>query len=276
MGLTTRWEAECDEPIDWESVDLDGSEASVASTDPASASTPASVAKFPLGDKEKLKDVRKMLALTARKTYDKSSGEGWPWKHKSKKPPNMCGTGQFLAHFSYLSYSMDVRVPSDFGLRQRIPPAEDAGISAMVPLHSACESGQAEIVSAIGKSYGKGALTLKLRNSTNASLQVIVPAGTIFEHISWIHHQNLLVARAVLFRLGPGEELQQRIGAHCMNLSCACSANDPMHLTGLFFDSKEILQSQSKVWDHFEGLFAKYRQESGVEQKGKKGKKGKR
>lgn len=236
--------------------------------------------KFPLGDLPKLGGVRTSLATAAARMHDRPGGDKWAWfpgqnQQPLKTPPLHCGSGQLIAHFSYLSYSCEPRTPEDFGLRLR-KQGEGCG-TGVLSLHAACESGAASIKLAKGKSYGKGALSLVIKNNnSNNRLEVVVPAGTIFEHISWIHHQNLLVGRTAVFRLEPGQEQEQKIGAYCMNESCACSDNDQMHLTSLLCEKTEILQSQGKVWDHFEGLFEKYRTEAGFGKDKKKGAKGKK
>jgi len=80
----------------------------------------------------------------------------------------------------------------------------------------------------------------------------------------------------VKFELKVGETQEKKLGAFCMNLSCSCAAGEPMALTALLCEDKEMLQSQGKVWDHFEGLFAQYKKEAGFDEAPKKAGKGKK
>jgi len=256
--LESRWAEQRDPPVT--------SEAEEAPAEKA----PSAFAKFPDGKIEQLKELRAELASKASRLYDRAGGYRFEWGNAGGRPPQNCGSGQFMAHFSYLAYSVELRPPSDFTLRLR---KQKEAFGGPLGLHTAVEKGTVLIEAASGKSYGRDALTLKLRNTTSAKLSVAVPAGAIFEHISWIHHQNLLVGRTVHFHLEPGEVKEQRLGAHCMNQSCACADHDSMYLTSLVCEDEKLLQSQAVVWQHFEGLFDKYKDEAGFGKKKKGGKK---
>lgn len=236
------------------------------------ATAQAPFQKFPVGDTQKLKELRAYLAAACWQIYDRKDGEHFSW---SGDQPGFCGTGQLLAHFSYLSCAVTPRGHNDFGLRVRrkgeLLATKFVGYGE-VGLHSVVENGVVGITAVSGKSYGHNALTLRLQNLSEVSLCVTVPAGTIFQHISWIHRQNLLVGRTAHFHLQPGECSEKKLGAFCMNMSCACAAGDPMQLTALFFEDSQTLNSQGKVWDYFEGLFRRYREEAGVPDNAKGGK----
>lgn len=267
-NLLTRWSAEVDPRVAEESEE-------------GAADAPAPFDKFPDGNNEMLRELRAYLSERAKSLYDRKGGAKLAWAGPA---PSKCGTGQLVAHFSYLSKAAAVRSHTDFGLSLRSSDLEERMATKLnqdgaLGLHAAVESGAVKVSAASGKSYGFQALTLRLENLSGKQQCILVPAGTIFQHVSWIHHQNLMVGRAAHFRLEPGEAKEQKLGAYCMNRSCACSADDPMELTALFMEDKNILESQGKVWDHLEGLFAKYRAEAGFPDnaKGKKGKrKGKR
>lgn len=218
--------------------------------------------KFPKS-KEDLKVLRTALAVGGRHFADRHGGMAFGWLWEDKLPPLGCGGGQLLAHFSYLSTSMFLRPPEDFGIRLR--DKGEVWSSKKKPgcigLHNAVEQRLCDVDKAIGKGFGKKALQLKLTNLTDQPLDVAVPAGTIFCHISWTHHQNLLVGRIARFQLGPGESRLEKIDAHCMNASCGCPNKDPFALTPFFVDDPKLLSSQSSVWDHFQGCFGKYTQE---------------
>jgi len=70
--------------------------------------------------------------------------------------------------------------------------------------------------------------------------------------------------------LQPGQSKEQKLGAFCMNETCCCADDDPMALTALQLKDTSLLRSQGQVWDYFEGLFAKYREEAGFAAGGKK------
>merc|ERR1712129_358810 len=128
----------------------------------------------------------------------------------------------------------------------------------------------------MGRGHGRGALTLQLENVSDRPLHVVVPAGTIFQHVSWVHRQNLLVGRNVCVDLQPGESKTENLGAYCMNLTCSCSNGEPMELTAFCFEDVDVLQSQGKVWDHFEAAFSRLRAQNGFPDQVKKKKKGKK
>lgn len=237
----------------------------------------------------RLKDLRAFLAKACCQDFDFESGARFAWQGAL---PQGCGTGQLVAHFSYLSCAVQPRQPEDFGFRLR-PAGEVLGPQLVAragaaSVHAAVESKAVRIEAVTGKSYGSSALTLKLENLSNAPLCVVVPAGTVFQHISWIHRQNLLVGRTYHIDLAAGESRAQVLGGYCMNRSCSCSKGDTMQLTALLFEDIDILQSQGKIWDHFEGCFSRFREEAGYPdnvyeppgvfwgEKKKKGKKGKK
>eukprot|EP00929_Paragymnodinium_shiwhaense_P000471 TRINITY_DN100710_c0_g1_i1.p1 TRINITY_DN100710_c0_g1~~TRINITY_DN100710_c0_g1_i1.p1 ORF type:complete len:778 (-),score=210.83 TRINITY_DN100710_c0_g1_i1:440-2773(-) len=240
--------------------------------------------KFPEGKSEELKTVRWYLASSARRMYDRSRSGVFPWndsdalqkkEKKQHRAPPGCGTGQFMAHFSYLGYQLEVCKPEDVGLRLRQKGEATAGTpDGHIGVHEAVEKGFVAMSSAAGKGYGRDCVTVTLKNLTSKPLKVYIRSGSIFGHVGWVHHQNLLVRRDRVFNLQAGEPQTQKIGAHCMNVTCDCADKDPMSLTSLFFEDKEIMKSQAKVWDFFEERFEELRLKAGF--KKKKGKKGKK
>eukprot|EP00443_Scrippsiella_acuminata_P069250 CAMPEP_0115413958 /NCGR_PEP_ID=MMETSP0271-20121206/22340_1 /TAXON_ID=71861 /ORGANISM="Scrippsiella trochoidea, Strain CCMP3099" /LENGTH=754 /DNA_ID=CAMNT_0002838257 /DNA_START=9 /DNA_END=2273 /DNA_ORIENTATION=- len=283
-AISERWKDEVDAPVAF-----DGS-AGTAFDNAVDLATgiglaSASFSTFPVGKQDQLKEIRASLARAARMAYDHAAGGLLAWEPPSGSDsgrgpaPENCGTGQFIAHFSYLSYAVQPRSHEDFGLRLR-SKGEQLGAGrakkGAIGLHAAAENGAVRVAAASGKSYGRDAVKLRLESRSDKPLCIAVVAGTIFQHISWIHRQNLLVGRTVHIYLQPGESQEHKIGAFCMNLSCACSNEDPMELTALELKDTSILQGQGKVWDFFEGLFSKYRAEAGFPDGAKKGKKGKK
>merc|ERR1712217_60459 len=132
-------------------------------------------------------------------------------------------------------------------------PAPTRGLD----LHASVNSGKIAIESAVGCSFGSGALTLKLRNDANNDIEVAIRRGTIFQHTSWVHRQNLLVSIDYIVEVPAGASVLKKMNAYCMNASCACSSGNPMSVTEFYIDSTDILESQGKVWDHFESKFGK-------------------
>jgi len=122
-------------------------------------------------------------------------------------------------------------------------------------LHKALASGQVMIDAAIGRGFGKDSLQLALRNRSSDVCQVVIQQGTIFQHVDWQHRQNLLVAVDYVISVPAGGVASKKLMAYCMNLSCACSNGNSMELTEFYFDDLEVLQDQSKVWDHFQRSF---------------------
>jgi hypothetical protein len=248
--------------------------------------------KFPAGDKEKLKTMRAHLSIAAHKLYDHQQGPKNTWARylregasKDSDCPPLCGSAQIMAHLSYHSCSQQPREPDDYGLRLR-PKGENLtgplvaeladdsaeGKAEKMGLHYAVECGKVTIKSASGKGYGSGSLTLELQNATDQPLNIIVPAGAVFEQTRWVHRHNLLVGRTLQVQLEAGETKELKIGAYSMNQQCSSSSDDPMQLTSLLFENKEVLESQAKVWTHFEETFTKHMEEAGFGGK-KKGKK---
>jgi len=234
--------------------------------------------KFPATGKtaeQEQKELRAYLAAAAKCQYDHASGAKFAWPRKQGLPHG-AGSGQLIAHFSYLGYSIRPRHHDDFGLEVAIPDSKEVAGTKMT-LHEAVMSGKIKIEAASGKSYGQHALHLKLENTTADTLNITVEAGTIFQHGSWVHRQNLMIGRTVHLTLELGQTLDKKLGAFCMNLSCSCAEDDPMMLTAFKLKDRSLLQSQGKVWDFFEGIFASHRAEAGfpdgAKKKGKKGKK---
>lgn len=220
--------------------------------------------KFPKS-KEELKMLRTALAYAGRRFCDRREGLAYGWQWEDRLPPPNCGGGQLLAHFSYLSCKMYLRPPEDFGLRIRAQGeawSSKSKPAGCIGLHSAIEQRLVDVNKAIGKGYGRKALSLQLTNLTDGPVDVAVPPGTIFCDISWVHHQNLLVGRVARFKLEAGESCMQKLDAHCMNMSCGWPAKDPFALTPFLCENPKLLTSQSNVWDYFEGMFSKYKQES--------------
>jgi hypothetical protein len=248
--------------------------------------------KFPLGEKEKLKNMRAHLSIACHKLYDHEQGGKNTWARylrddasKDSGCPPSCGSGQVMAHLSYLSCSLQPRPPEDYGLRLRqkgenltgaawTDDSGKAGVLEKFGLHFAVESGKVKIVAASAKGYGSGALTLELQNTQDQPLIVVLPAGTLFEQTRWTHRHNLLVGRPVQVQLETGETKELKVGVYSLNEKCSNSTDDPMYLTSLLFDKKEVLESQAKVWTCFEELFQKHMEEAGLKG-GKSKKKGK-
>ena len=101
--------------------------------------------------------------------------------------------------------------------------------------------GLVTIMDCRGTSYGKNSLSLKLQSKSPKAVNVLLLSGTIFEHIKWVHKQNLMVIADRTISLYPNETVSMRVGAHCMNLSCNCSEGENMYLTDLYMDQKKVV-----------------------------------
>eukprot|EP00927_Polykrikos_kofoidii_P046948 TRINITY_DN41052_c0_g1_i1.p1 TRINITY_DN41052_c0_g1~~TRINITY_DN41052_c0_g1_i1.p1 ORF type:complete len:743 (-),score=110.41 TRINITY_DN41052_c0_g1_i1:120-2348(-) len=221
--------------------------------------------------KDLLKKVRYYLSLSAMSCFDDPSSAEFPWA--TTYPPANCATGQLMAHFSYLSCQMLVRKPEAFGLRLRKKNENlPMKVADSVSLHSAVECGKVNIEGVFGRGYKSEAITLELKNLTNTSIIIVVPAGTIFQHGRWCFRQNLMIGFDSTYHLDPNEVLVKKLGAYCMNVTCACARGDPMYLTGLLCKDSKVLQSQNTVWDHFEKCFEhpRPRGDSSGKKKGRK------
>jgi len=189
------------------------------------------------------------LSFAAKKQFDGSVRAG-------------LGSGQLVAHFTYLALGESLiggdqpKAPKEFGLK-RMSEAPRQAPPRGQDLHAVVNSGKIAIESATGCSFGSGALTLKLRNDANNDIEVAIRRGTIFEHTNWVHRQNLMVSIDYIVTVPRGSSVMKKMNAYCMNLSCACSSGNPMNLTDFYVDASEILDSQGKVWDHFENKFGR-------------------
>jgi len=177
--------------------------------------------------------------------------------------PNM-GSGQIIAHFTYLCAkgTWDMRekppkpkLPTDFGLKDAstVPrPRPRHGYD----FYAAVAEGAVVIESVTGCGFLAKSITLQVMNATDEELHVTVQRGTIFQHITWEHRQNLMIELDYVLKLGPGMSVTKQMSAYCMNLSCACSSGNPMALTKFYLDDDcDVLEGQGRVWDYFEGCF---------------------
>merc|ERR1712070_255335 len=179
----------------------------------------------------------------------------------SARPPHVA-SAQLIAHFTYLCLKStlkgnDTLKPlSRFGLKwlAKTPrPKPRHGQD----LHALLASGKVVIESIVGSSFGIDSLELRLRSSTSEEITVTVQKGTIFQHINWEHRQNLMVANDYVIPLPARSTVCKKMMAHCMNATCACSRGNAMNLTEFYFDDSGVLESQGKVWEHFEQCFSK-------------------
>jgi len=179
----------------------------------------------------------------------------------SAKLPMGLASGQLIAHFTYLCKGPDLigseelEPPSRFGLK-RLSEAPRPKPRRGHDLHEALLSGKVMLQAAEGRSYGQDALMVTLQSATSEPLEVTIRRGTIFQHVDWVHRQNLLVAYDYLLSLPAGGVASKKMMAYCMNVTCSCSAGDSMQLTEFYIDEREILESQAAVWDHFESSFS--------------------
>lgn len=196
-------------------------------------------------------DARNALSSRSKMEYD---GGG-------RQLPKGVATGQLIAHFTYLCLNMEatsgspLQLPSHFGLKvlsQAPRPKPRRGYD----LHEALFSGKIAIEEAVGQSFGKGALALKLRSQASEPLEVAIRRGTIFQQTDWVHKQNLMVAIDYLMTIPAHGVSEKVMMAYCMNLSCSCSSGEAMDLTEFYVDASHVLDSQGNVWDHFESCFA--------------------
>lgn len=195
-------------------------------------------------------EVRNDLSKRAKAQYDNGS----------KALPKGIGSGQIIAHLTYICLDMDAKLgnplkpPSLFGLNA-LSEAPRPKPRRGHDLHEALFTGKVVIEEATGSSFGNGALTLKLRSLASEPMEVAVRRGSIFQHTDWVHKQNLLVAIDYLVTIPAGDLVEKSMKAYCMNQSCSCSSGEFMELTEFYFDTSHVLDSQGNVWDHFESCF---------------------
>jgi len=177
-----------------------------------------------------------------------------------KGRPDKVASGQLVAHFSYLCLGRQPGLGEQFGLEplsrfglKRLSETPRAKPRKGTDLHEALTSGLVSIEAITGTSFGPGSLELTLCGKSNCD--VVVQSGTIFQHVDWVHRQNLLVAVAAVLSVPAGGQVSMKLFAHCMNLSCACSNGNEMQLTEFYFDDVEVLKMQGRVWRHFETAF---------------------
>ena len=169
------------------------------------------------------------------------------------------GSGMLLCHFSYLAGKLaGLLPPAFFGLKpaqERALPKRGIAPRAL-ELFDAVQRGVVAVVRASGHGFGERALhlTLELLEGGAGCDAVVLLAGTIFQHVDWVHKQNLMVIRQTAIRLRPKRPVEVEVDAHCMNLSCSCSHGEPMALTHWYFDGPQ-LGVQGNIWGWFEGKY---------------------
>merc|ERR1712226_1380580 len=106
-----------------------------------------------------------------------------------------------------------------------------------------------------GQSYGANALTVSLKSRCPLPLRIEIARGTVFQHVGWVHKQNLMVSATVAIEIFPGKSATRKIDAYCMNSTCACSAGETMELTEFILDPAlqgRVLATQGETWRHLE------------------------
>jgi len=190
------------------------------------------------------------LSEAARKEYDSGN-----------RPP-LIGSGQLMAHFTYLCLSCTLKGDDKlkplnrFGLKS-LAKASRAKPRHGQDLHAALGSGKVVMETIVGTGFGIDSLELRLRSNTSEDISVTVQKGTIFQHMNWEHRQNLMVAVDYVISVPSRTSVNKKMMTYCMNQSCACSSGNPMNLTEFYFDDSAALESQGTIWDHFEGCFNK-------------------
>lgn len=174
--------------------------------------------------------------------------------------PQGIASGMLIAHFTYLCFNCSpkssdtLKPPAHFRLKRLSevprPPARHG-----VDLADALMSGHVVMETCTGNSFGKDSLRLKLRSNTSQDLQIAVRRGTIFQHIDWVHRQNLIVSVDYVVNVPAGGFAWKKMESYCINNSCCCSSGQPMTLTEFYFEDLDVMESQGKVWDHFEAVF---------------------
>jgi hypothetical protein len=262
--LVSRWADECDDdPVD--TIDSDGECFNEMQSGCAGKNGHKKRSSKDDSKKTKLlvkQRLRRKLAREAQHIHDRSTGDDFTWRSQGR-PPMHCGSGHLIAQLSYYSKADKVRKFEDFGLEScwgkawmngRINCDHRPTESTSMKLHEAADAGFVEIVACSGRGYGREALSLTLRNTCDAPLDIIVPAGIVFEQIRWNHHHNLLVRMSTHIRLERQENRAQKLGAYSMNQNCISPSDDPMRLTSFLIKDKAVLKSQGHVWSHFNGV----------------------
>jgi len=174
-----------------------------------------------------------------------------------------------ISHFSHIAgHKEGLLSPNHFSFKsiKNRPVSKALALlkrkGTVLTLHEAVESGRVKISNCTGKSLGKNALCLTLQTIRKGDelFTVAVEKGTIFQHIDWVHKQNLMVIKTVYMELSGslGDICEKRINAHCMNSMCCCSAGESMTLTNFYFD-EPVLGIQGKVWSFLNNKIAEGR-----------------
>merc|ERR1719163_2270212 len=130
------------------------------------------------------------------------------------------GSGMLLCHFSYLAGKLaGLLPPAFFGLKpaqERALPKRGIAPRAL-ELFDAVQRGAVAVVRASGHGFGERALhlTLELLEGGAGCDAVVLLAGTIFQHVDWVHKQNLMVIRQTAIRLRPKRPVEVEVDAHC-------------------------------------------------------------
>lgn len=186
----------------------------------------------------------------------------------STNAPEWCGSVMLMAHFGYLNSEQEFRSHDKYGLISvREKPMDPMPMTEN--LHDTLHSERVKIVSSRASHY---TLTLKLHNTSSNRVSLCICAGTIFEHIGWVHRQNLMVRYYKSVVLPANAPVTVSLTVYCMNSMCGYATGQKMYLTDFYMPDSTVLASQERVWQHFDNAFFG----SAEATKAKKGKKKKK
>ena len=187
---------------------------------------------------------RQRLRSTSDKTYSK---EGSKYSLRGKLG---VGSAMFMAHFNYIcdvrtdSLAQDAEKyePEEFWKKHSIwglESYEDKTVktNALQAVREGCQLLQllvarqlVEIVSVSGNGYCEESLSITLKSLCPYPLRVEIVKGTVFQHIDWVHKQNLMVYATTAIDVLPAKTVTQTVNAYCMNLTCSCSCGESMQV----------------------------------------------
>lgn len=168
-------------------------------------------------------------------------------------------SGQLIAHLSYLSQpenKNEIKPPSFFNLK-KVSEGKRPPLRFGEDLHQALADNLVAIVSTTGGNFGIDSLRIELTCLAPESVTINLRRGTIFQHRSWAHRQNLILGIDYTIEVPAGSTVVKQMHGYCLNRTCAPPTNSPMDLTDFYLDDDAVLASQALVWDHFEGIFKK-------------------
>lgn len=105
-----------------------------------------------------------------------------------------------------------------------------------------------EVAGCIGRGYGLGCLSLRLRSLAAEGIDVVLLRGTFF-HNEDEYHQSLVFIATKSVRIPAGKTVKVRaLDAFCAASPYKCPSNSPMALSPYVLSDEEAMECQGALW----------------------------